>query len=91
MLKVGDLARREDRRVRGVKSGKTLRDREISHVCLSLVLCQHELCNVLRVFTLSKSLLHMFCTYRPIFITPIKPYYGMMPKFLGQVEASPSR
>ena len=35
MLKVGDLARREDHRVRGVKIGKTGRDRGISHVCLS--------------------------------------------------------
>ena len=35
MLKAGDLARREDRRVRGVKIGKTRRDRGISHVCLS--------------------------------------------------------
>ena len=33
MLKVGDLARREDRRVKGVKIGKTRRDRGISHVC----------------------------------------------------------
>ena len=33
MLKAGDLARREDRRVRGVKIGKTRRDRGISHVC----------------------------------------------------------
>ena len=34
MLKEGDLARLEDRRVKGVKIGKTRRDREISHVCL---------------------------------------------------------
>ena len=34
MLKAGDLARREDRRVKGVKIGKTLRDRGISHACL---------------------------------------------------------
>ena len=33
MLKAGDLARREDRRVKGVKIGKTRRDRGISHVC----------------------------------------------------------
>ena len=32
MLKAGDLARREDRRVKGVKIGKTRRDRGISHV-----------------------------------------------------------
>ena len=34
MLKAGDLARREDRRVNGVKIGKTRRDRGISYVCL---------------------------------------------------------
>ena len=33
MLKAGDFARSEDRRVRGVKIGKTRRDRGISHVC----------------------------------------------------------
>ena len=33
MLKAGDLARREDCRVKGVKIGKTRRDRGISHVC----------------------------------------------------------
>ena len=33
MLKAGDLARREDLQVKGVKIGKTQRDREISHVC----------------------------------------------------------
>ena len=32
MLKAEDLARREDRRVKGVKIGKTRRDRGISHV-----------------------------------------------------------
>ena len=32
MLKAGDFARREDHRVRGVKSGRTRRDRGISHV-----------------------------------------------------------
>ena len=31
MLKAGDLARREDHRVRGVKSGRTQADRGISH------------------------------------------------------------
>ena len=31
MLKAGDLACREDSRVRGIKSGKTRRDRGISH------------------------------------------------------------
>ena len=35
MLKAGDLARREDRRVKGVKIGKTRRDRGISHVCVT--------------------------------------------------------
>ena len=35
MLKAGDLACREDRRVRGVKIGKTRRDRGISHVCIA--------------------------------------------------------
>ena len=34
MLKAEDLARREDRHVRGVKSGRKRRDRGISHVCL---------------------------------------------------------
>ena len=34
MLKAGDLARREDHRVRGVKIGKSRRDRGISHVCV---------------------------------------------------------
>ena len=34
MLKAGDLARREDHWVRGVKSGRTRADRGISHVCL---------------------------------------------------------
>ena len=34
MLKAEDLARREDRRVKGVKIGKTRRDRGISHVWL---------------------------------------------------------
>ena len=34
MLKAGDLARREDHRVKGVKIGKTRRDRGISHVCI---------------------------------------------------------
>ena len=38
MLKAGDLARREDRRVKGFKIGKTRRDRGISHVCLSTTL-----------------------------------------------------
>ena len=33
MLKAGDLARREDRPVKGVKIGKIQRDRGISHVC----------------------------------------------------------
>ena len=33
MLKAGDLARREDHRVRVVKSGRTRADRGISHVC----------------------------------------------------------
>ena len=32
MLKAGDLARREDHRVRGVKSGRIRRDCGISHV-----------------------------------------------------------
>ena len=32
MLKAGDLGRREDHRVSGVKIGKTRRDRGISHV-----------------------------------------------------------
>ena len=32
MLKAGDLARREDRQVKGVRIGKTRRDRGISHV-----------------------------------------------------------
>ena len=36
MLKAADLARREDRRVKGVKIGKTRRDWGISHVCLIL-------------------------------------------------------
>ena len=40
MLKAGDLARREDHRVRGVKSGRTRQDRGISHVCAS-VICIH--------------------------------------------------
>ena len=31
MLKAGDIARREDHRVRGVKSGRTRADRGISH------------------------------------------------------------
>ena len=34
MLKVGNLARREDRRVKGLKIGKTRRDRVISHLWL---------------------------------------------------------
>ena len=33
MLKAGDLARREDRRVKGVKIGRSRRNRGISHVC----------------------------------------------------------
>ena len=33
MLKAGDLARREDRQVKGVKIGKTRREQGISHVC----------------------------------------------------------
>ena len=37
MLKAGDLARQEDRRVRGVKIGKTRRDRGISHVCQAVL------------------------------------------------------
>ena len=36
MLKAGDLARREDRRVKGVKIRKTQRDRGISHVWIDL-------------------------------------------------------
>ena len=35
MLKAGNLASREDHRVRGVKSGRTRPDRGISHVCRS--------------------------------------------------------
>ena len=34
MLKAGDLARQEDRQVKGVKIGKTRRDRGISRVCI---------------------------------------------------------
>ena len=37
MLKAGNLARREDRRVRGVKIGKSRLNRGISHVCLILL------------------------------------------------------
>ena len=37
MLKAEDLARREDRRVKGVKIEKTRRDRGISRVCTNLV------------------------------------------------------
>ena len=37
MLKAEDLARREDHRVRGVKSGRTRPDRGISHVCIKLL------------------------------------------------------
>ena len=33
MLKAGDLTRREDHQVRGVKSGRTRQDWGISHVC----------------------------------------------------------
>ena len=40
MLKAGDLARREDLRVKGVKIGKSLRDRGISHVCIYLYLLE---------------------------------------------------
>ena len=47
MLKAEDLARREDRRVRGVKIGKTRRDRGISHVWQ--LICTF-------VFTLAKSM-----------------------------------
>ena len=36
MLKEGDSAHREDRRVKGVKIRKSLWDREISHVCLAV-------------------------------------------------------
>ena len=37
MLKAGDLASQEDRRVKGVKIGKTRRDRGISHVCTACI------------------------------------------------------
>ena len=44
MLKAGDLARREDRPVRGVKVGKTGPDRGISHVWAQLFIV--EICAV---------------------------------------------
>ena len=45
MLKAGDLARREDHRVRGSKPGRSRRDRGISHVCRLLlhILVEDEL------------------------------------------------
>ena len=45
MLKAGDLARWEDHRVKGVKIGKTRRDRGISHVCPglhSIIVCSND-------------------------------------------------
>ena len=49
MLKAEDLARREDRRVRGVKIGKTRQDRGISHVWLMRCLLISELQIVLLI------------------------------------------
>ena len=44
MLKAGNLASREDHRVRGVKSGRTRSDRGISHVCVCLKGALYEGC-----------------------------------------------
>ena len=68
MLKAGDLARREDNRVKGVKIGKTRQDRGISHVYLIL----QSLYFLNLKFQASSHLLWLYC---PVCVRP-----GQKPK-----------